>query len=207
MARVIKVENGQLQVNSYICYIKGGDCFIVDPSDDPKEIITKIEHFDLKPKFVILTHGHCDHISGVNEIVATYQIPVYAHELEKTILENESFNLSQMVYNKSIIIKNVNYLKEGITEIEGIKLETILMPGHTKGSICIYLDEDCLMFTGDVIFKNSIGRTDLPTGDQKTLMNSLKRLGNYSKRMVIYPGHGSRTTLRDEMSNNPYLKV
>lgn len=158
------------------CYIliNGDDCLIIDPAAKFKLIDEKIEGLNLAG--IIVTHNHPDHIGAVNDLVKKYKTKVF----------------------------NFKNLEESTNKIGNFEFEVIYTPGHTNDSITIYFKEEKLMFTGDFLFKETIGRTDLPTSNHHDMLNSIKKIKNYDN-CVIYPGHGSQTELDYEKENNQFL--
>ena len=159
------------------CYIiiKNGYCMIVDPGDQFYSIQEQIG--DNKLVGVLITHRHPDHIGALAKFVQEYGIPVY-----------DRSNLEEKKY-----------------EINEFKFEVIYTPGHTNDSICFYFYEYNFMFVGDFIFKSTIGRTDLPTGSNTDMNNSINKIINYSDRIKVYPGHGDETNLGVEKDTNPFF--
>ena len=194
--------SGIFQVNSYLLLIEN-EAVIIDPSESEK-ILNEIK--DYKVKYIILTHGHIDHILAVNEIKEKTNAKVAIHKDELNLLNNEnenmaiSFNLKLKQITPDILLKD-----NQILEIGNKKLKIIHTPGHTQGSISILIDN--ILFSGDTLFEYSIGRTDLPTGNLDQESDSIKtRLLTLPKDTIVYPGHGEKTTLKQEKENNPFLK-
>ena len=158
------------------CYllIKDNNCLVIDPGDEYKKIVNEIN--DLSCKGILLTHHHFDHVGAVDDLVNKYNV---------------------LVYDK-------NNLKEGINNIFGFSFEVIYNPGHTDDSISFYFKEDNLLFSGDFIFKGSIGRTDLG-GNYSDMINSINKIKNYDNNIIIKPGHGEETKLGDEIKYNPFF--
>lgn len=159
------------------CYIlkKNNQCLIIDPGDEFNKINEKINNYNLLG--VLITHHHFDHVGALKELVDAYKVPVFDY-------------LS---------------LQEGIKEIGPFKFETIFNPGHTKDSISFYFKEDNIMFVGDFIFKNSIGRCDLEGGSYIEMKQSINRLKQYENDIILYPGHFNKTTLNEEKKNNSFF--
>lgn len=158
------------------CYllIKDNNCLVIDPGDEYKKIVNEIN--DLFCKGILLTHHHFDHVGAVDDLVNKYNV---------------------LVYDK-------NNLKEGINNIFNFSFEVIYNPGHTDDSISFYFKEDNLLFSGDFIFKGSIGRTDLG-GNYSDMINSINKIKNYDNNIIIKPGHGEETKLGDEIKYNPFF--
>ncbi len=197
-----KIVVGHLESN---CYLVGDeeakDIFIIDPGEDYKAIKNAIDKAGLKPKVVINTHGHGDHI-GVNE---KFNIPVWIHSLDADFLTDPSKNLSG-AFGFLLKTKTASRLLEDgdILNIGKYNLEVIHTPGHTPGSIC--LKGKGVVFTGDTLFCQGIGRTDFVYGSEKDIINSIKeKLFTLGDDYVIYPGHGPSSTIGDEKTNNPFI--
>ena len=200
---IIKNVTRSLVENIYIVE-KDKSCFIVDPGYDFEGIKDIIQKNNYKPEFIILTHGHGDHIGSVKELSSLYNIPVYAHKAEKDLLNDPNLNLSSSMYGNISLDADFYIEETNKICIKGFSLKIIHTPGHTAGSICILIDNH--LFTGDTLFKNAIGRWDLPTGNYDDLMNSLKnKIMLLNDDIIIYPGHNSNSTIGDERINNPYL--
>lgn len=174
----MNIESIQVGYLKCNCYILSinNQVLVIDPGDDAKKIIELIGN--RKVIGIIITHHHFDHIGAVNELKNKYQIKVYDR----------------------------NNLNEGTNQIGKFIFEVIYTPGHKEDSITIYFKNNNCMFCGDFIFKDSIGRCDLPGGDINEMINSISKIREYSKDIIIYPGHGPKTTLGYEINNNPYFK-
>lgn len=200
-----------IQVNTYVLYSSTGDCLIVDPACYSQEEVLTLERFidehKLKPYAIVLTHPHIDHVVGVQSIKTKYSIPVMAHLKSPEILNQTELYAANFGFNNISNFLPDNYLNDGDEIYFG---ETSLMvfytPGHAEGSICLYSKEEGFVVTGDVLFQQSIGRTDLPTGNYQTLIESIKtKLMTLPDSTVVYPGHGDKTTIGEERRLNPYL--
>ena len=197
-----KIVVGMMEVN---CYIVGDsstkEVFIIDPGGDYKKIKKIIDADSLRPRAIINTHGHGDHI-GANEV---FDIPVWIHQLDADFLQDPSKNLSGAF---GFLLKTKpasRILEDGdILNIGKHSLEVIHTPGHTPGSIC--LKADGVIFTGDTLFCEGIGRTDFAYGSEGDIMRSIKeRLLTFDDNYVIHPGHGPSSTIGHEKLNNPFI--
>ena len=197
-----KIVVGPLESN---CYLAGDEdtkeIFIIDPGGDYKKIKSAIDEDSLKPKAVINTHGHGDHI-GANE---EFDIPVWIHRLDADFLTDPSKNLSG-AFGFFLKTKTASKLLENgnILNVGKYSLEVIHTPGHTPGSIC--LKSRRVIFTGDTLFCEGIGRTDFQYGSERDIMRSIKeKLFTLDDSYIIYPGHGPESTIGNEKANNPYI--
>lgn len=201
-----------IQVNTYVIYDSTQQCVVVDPgmeSDSEKEELTDfIEKNGLTPKHILLTHSHIDHIAGVEGLCSRYNLPVTLHPDATGILHQAGIYASVMGFStgdmKNLPTQNIDdgqIIKFGETEIEALAV-----PGHAAGSMAYCLHEERAVFTGDAIFCQSIGRTDLPTGNYDQLIESLKtKILTLPDDYLLLPGHGPETTVGDEKKSNPFL--
>lgn len=201
-----RIVAGVYAVNCYIVYNDDKKGFIIDPGGDYDEILKFIKEENISLEFILLTHGHGDHIGAVNNLISDFKIPLYACEKEKDLLNDPIVNLSKSIPPfKPIQLVADNWIKDSdIINFNDLKLKIIETPGHTVGSICILIGST--MFTGDTLFRMSIGRSDLPTGSYDEIINSIKKLYNYDDNIRILPGHGAETILKFEKENNPFMK-
>lgn len=180
-------------------------CAVVDPGGAEDKILSYIKNNGLTLEYILLTHGHGDHIGAVKSIREKTGAKVVAHTDEKELLNDNRKNLSCMMphcgpqeLDADIYVND----KEKLT-LGNLKLSFIHTPGHTKGGMCIRVNDD--MFTGDTLFAGSIGRTDFIGGSYKELEKSLKKLSKYENDVKIHPGHGPSSTLGIEKTSNPYM--
>jgi glyoxylase-like metal-dependent hydrolase (beta-lactamase superfamily II) len=200
-----------MTVGSFLsnCYIVGTDttrdAAIIDPGADFNRIVNKVVELNLNPKIILLTHAHGDHIGAVNELVDKYNTLVYIHKDDAEMLKDSNANFSKMIIGKSISIAPDKELNDGdIIKLGDLDLEIIHTPGHTKGGICIKVEN--IMMTGDTLFNKSIGRTDFPGGSFDEIINSIKdKIFKYDDDTVIYPGHNSPSTIKSEKLGNPFV--
>ncbi|MCL4378557.1 MAG: MBL fold metallo-hydrolase [Actinobacteria bacterium] len=193
-----------LGVNCYLVNYKN-KYFLIDPGSEFEKIKEYILNHEIKLEFILNTHGHYDHISAVPELVQEFSIPFYVHEKEEEIITDPQKNLSSTFYPNELSLKTYNLIKGDFSKdflIPG--LEIMNLPGHTPGSILIKMEE--YLFTGDVLFKDSIGRTDLPCGNNRAMNDSLRKIKRFDKSFKIFPGHGPESTIETEIENNFFLK-
>lgn len=203
----------QFYENTFIVSDSTNDCIIVDPgcySNDEKNILKKyIEDNNLNPVKLINTHCHIDHILGNKFVAKTWMLNLETHQNDIELLENSS-EIARLYgftdYEKSP--STTQFLNEGdIVEFGNSKLKILYTPGHAPGHISLYSKEEKFIISGDVLFNNSIGRTDLPGGDFNILIDSIKtKILCLDDNTVVYCGHGPATTVGYERVNNPFLK-
>ncbi|MFI3166985.1 MAG: MBL fold metallo-hydrolase [Bacillota bacterium] len=196
--KIKRIVAGMLENNVYVAYDETKECFIVDPGAGFEMVKNFIAQNSLIPKAILLTHGHHDHIGSVNQLVAEYKIPVYVGAEDAELLENPHMMGLRPVEKVEVFEK----IQDGFTlQIGGMQIETIATPGHTKGGVCFLVGDE--MFTGDSIFKETIGRCDLHGGDYKTMLKSVAKVAHINCN--IYPGHADLSTMAHERIYNPYF--
>lgn len=197
-----KVVVGPMQANCYILGSATSSCaIVVDPGAEPEKIKTQLKQLGLQISCIVNTHGHIDHI-GANSAL---EAPVYIHRLDADFLNDSRLNLSEILGLSATSSKSARLLDDKQKlKIEDISLEVIHTPGHTPGGICLNAGRFCL--TGDTLFAQGIGRTDLPYANEENLLHSIReKLLTLPDEMVIYPGHGPSSTIGEEKKNNPFL--
>lgn len=197
---------GVCQTNTYFIYREGcADAVVVDPADQGDKIYSALERNGFQVKAVLLTHGHFDHIWGIEGIKAVADVPVYANEAEAEVLTDARKNVSAQMH-RSYTVEADAYLKDGQEiELAGITFQMISTPGHTAGGCCYYIEEAGFLVSGDTLFQESVGRTDFPTGSMGTLVRSIKdKLFVLPEDTKVYPGHGDSTTIAYEKKYNPF---
>ena len=179
-------------------------CAVVDPGGASDKILNYIRANALQLQYIILTHGHGDHIGAVNKIKSQTNVKVIAHNDEKELLNDNRKNLSYSMHcGPQELDADIYVHDKDKLELGNLKLSFIHTPGHTKGCMCIRVNDD--MFTGDTLFAGSIGRTDLYGGDYRQIEKSLKKLSKFEDKVKIHPGHGPSSTLGIEKMSNPYM--
>lgn len=200
---------GPVQTNCYFFYDEEtSECVLVDPGDSAGKIKQYIEQKGLKPTAILLTHGHFDHILAVKELKESYDVTVYAAEEEKEVLKNTGLNLSGQMRN-AVSLEADYWLKDGEElDLLGQQMRCILTPGHTKGGMCFYFPKAGVLFSGDTLFEESVGRTDFPTGSMSTLIRSIReKLFVLPPAVQVYPGHGMKTSIENEKLYNPFAAL
>ena len=204
---ILRLAAGIYAANCYIVYSTSTmEGVIIDPGGDADEILKIINEHNLIIKYIILTHGHADHIGALNDLKEKYNVDIMIHEDDSEMLKDADINLSSSMPMKTVEVKADRLLKDGDKIAIGDKEMLVLhTPGHTKGGICLKIDDSII--TGDTIFHGSIGRTDLYGGDFDSIIDSIKsKILIYHDLIVLYPGHGAPSTIGYERIRNPYLQ-
>jgi len=198
---------GPVGTNCYILSNDTKDCVIVDPGEDAGRIIAYVNSEELHVSGILLTHGHFDHITAVNELRDVFGCLVYAGSDEQKMLEDSALNSCGFGMGAPVVIKNVNYLSDGEDVfLAGFSIKTLFTPGHTPGGVCYYIEKEKLLFSGDTLFCMSVGRTDFPGGSSSTLIKSIKdKLLPLPDDTKVYTGHGESTDIGFEKHNNYFL--
>lgn len=198
---------GPVQTNCYIVNKKGSQsCVVIDPGEEAGKIAGYLERKGLKNEGILLTHGHFDHITGVSDLISLSGGAVYACEEEKELLADPIQNSSAMT-GQPVALEPEHFMKDGqVFEVAGMEFKVLHTPGHTIGSCCFYLEEEKVLFSGDTVFLESVGRTDFPTGNGRKLVESIRtKIFALPPEVQIYPGHGPETNVAYEMQNNPFV--
>lgn len=176
--RMLKIEKIEVGELQCNCYLveKNNTYLLIDPGDEYQKIVNFIQ--GKKIVGILITHGHFDHIGCLQKLEEDFHYPVYQY----------------------------SNLKEGNLSIGNFSLEVIFTKGHSNDSVCYYFKENKVMFVGDFIFKGTIGRCDLEGGNFNEMLQSLQKIKQYNQEITLYPGHGEKTTLQEELENNPYFK-
>ena len=197
-------------VKRVVAGIYGANCYllmdedtkemgIIDPGGDSDDIIKAIESLNGKPKFILLTHGHVDHVGGVMDLKEKYNIPFYLNEEDEKLIKAKTY-----IYGE-IPSSDFNLKENDVIKLGNYEINVIETPGHTPGGVCFLVDN--LLFTGDTLFKGSIGRTDFGGGDYEAIIDSINNkilpLGGHVK---VLPGHGPETDLSYEKATNHFLR-
>jgi glyoxylase-like metal-dependent hydrolase (beta-lactamase superfamily II) len=198
---------GVCATNCYFVYREGSkECVVIDAPDKGKEIASTLKKHGFEVSAVLLTHGHFDHIWGASELRNATSAKIYALDKEQPLMEDSTLNVSADC-GRPATLKVNRYLRDGEEiELAGIKFKVIATPGHTAGSCCFYVEEAGLLVAGDTLFRESVGRTDLPTGSGATLERSvMEKLFVLPDETLVYPGHGDETDIGHEKKYNPFL--
>jgi len=204
---VKKLEVGPIMAN---CYILGcedtKEAVVIDPGDEADRILLALAESGLKVKYIINTHGHFDHVGANKKMKEATNAAIMIHPDDEPMLSELSTSAEAFGLSSENSPKADKYLNDG-DEIPfgNITLKVIHTPGHSRGGVCLYTNGT--IFVGDTLFAGSIGRTDLPGGDYNTLISSIKsNLLVFDGNTIVYPGHGSKTTIEREKRINPFLQ-
>lgn len=204
MVVVKKIAVGMLETNCYVIYddvTKIGAC--VDPGGSKERILSFLQEEGIELQKILLTHGHFDHVGALHKLKEHTNATVSIGKFEKKLLSKPEENLSSQ-FGVEISLTADHYLEDReMIKVGDMELQTIFTPGHTKGGVCFYLEKEHILFSGDTLFFNSVGRTDFPTGNMEELSNSVHgRLFVLPDDVKVYPGHGSETTIGYEKKSN-----
>jgi glyoxylase-like metal-dependent hydrolase (beta-lactamase superfamily II) len=206
MIKIKKIISGVLEENCYVVYDSESlRAAIIDPGEDGEKVIFEIEKDKLKPELLINTHGHYDHVLSDDQIRFEFKIPLAIHKYESQILADAYGNGSGLI-GFTVNVREPEIFLEDNQEVKlsFTTFKVMHTPGHTKGCICLLFDG--FLITGDTLFAGTIGRTDFDGGSYEEMLKSLSKIKKLDPSLVIYPGHGSNTTLANEIRYNPYLK-
>ncbi len=201
MKEFITVPVGFIDVNCYLVPSETDGCmYIIDPGSEPEKILKGIGRSKFKDFKILLTHGHVDHIGAIPDLMKKLPVSnLYIHKDELPLYRSPENCLLPWLPP----IKN---LPAPSTEIANCEFRIINTPGHTRGAVCFLFERLNALFSGDTIFQSSVGRTDLPGGNQESLMNSIRQeIFTLPDNLEIFPGHGPSTTVGFEKENNPFI--
>ena len=207
--KVEKFVLGSVETNCYIVVNEETkECFLVDLGTYNQEMVNYIKKSAYQVKGILLTHGHFDHIMGIEEFIDEIPATVYAHEEEEEYLKDPMLNFSTTLGKEEYSVNEVVLLKElQHFNLAGFEICILHVPGHTPGGCAYYLPEEGVVFTGDTLFSGSVGRTDFPGGDSQLLLSSIKeKLLVLPEETKVYPGHVGETTIGREKKMNPFVR-
>jgi glyoxylase-like metal-dependent hydrolase (beta-lactamase superfamily II) len=198
---------GPLETNCYLLRDQAS-CYIFDPGLWPEELVQFCREMDLRPERIVLTHGHGDHIAGVNDMLEAFaEVPILCPRGDAAMLRDPSLNLSDR-FGLPLTVEGEFQTVEPGEEINlgSTSWQVLDTAGHTPGGVSYYCRSEGVVITGDALFAGSVGRTDIPGGDHEQLLRSIREnLLTLPEETVILPGHGPATTVRREKSDNPFL--
>ncbi len=221
----LKDDKSNVEIMNFIvnefgtnCYVYKDDmsnnAIIIDPGGNVEQILNLVQQRELKIESIVITHGHYDHIKGLGELVKLLpNIEVVVYEDELSLILDDEENLSVLLSDnlaKHLQTISINWLKvkDGDELFCGTKkIKVIHTPGHTLGSMCLYIEEKNFLFTGDTLFCGSVGRTDFPTGSIDMLDESIQKIFSLPLNTKFFPGHGTHCILEKEINHNVFVKI
>lgn len=207
---MIQIRNsiiGMCATNTYFVWNDEiAEGIIIDPAGDFERICDKIEQYGFKPVAILLTHGHFDHMLAAENLREKYSIKIYAGDNEKEVLQNPEYNLTASFMGQPIVLDADMYIHDSTSLfIAGYRIKCIEVPGHTPGGMCYYFEDESIVFSGDTLFHESVGRSDFPGGNGRNLYLGIKnKLFILPDEVVVYPGHMESTTIAHEKQHNPF---
>lgn len=205
---VEKLVVGAVMTNCYIVSDENtGDALVIDPGAEARKISAKLREKERKVRAVLLTHGHFDHMMAARELCREFSARLYCLEEEKELLMDPEMNAGRMFRFECAEIPDETFRGGQRLEFGSLACTVIATPGHTKGGACFYFEKEGVLFSGDTLFLESVGRTDFPTGNGRALVQSIReRLFPLPEETKVYPGHGPATTIGYEKRNNYYVQ-
>ncbi|CDD07496.1 putative uncharacterized protein [Dorea sp. CAG:317] len=206
----MKVEKFVTGIISTNCYLVINEdtkqAVVIDPAACPSYLMSHIKSEGLKIEAILLTHGHFDHIMGIDGFLSEFDVPVYVHEEDADAMEDPVLNQSS-TYTSGYTFGKARYLRDRQTlELAGYTFQVIHTPGHTKGGCCYYVASEGVLFSGDTLFQNSVGRTDFVNSSTSDLVHSIReKLFLLPDDTMVYPGHMGETKIGHEKKYNPYV--
>ena len=206
----MKVEKFVTGIISTNCYLVINEdtkqAVVIDPAACPSYMMSHIKSEGLKIEAILLTHGHFDHIMGIDGFLSEFDVPVYVHEEDADAMEDPVLNQSS-TYTSGYTFGKARYLRDRQTlELAGYTFQVIHTPGHTKGGCCYYVASEGVLFSGDTLFQNSVGRTDFVNSSTSDLVHSVReKLFLLPDDTMVYPGHMGETKIGHEKKYNPYV--
>ena len=207
----MKVESIVLGSIGTNCYIvtneETKECFAVDMAECPQEYVNYIKNNGLEMKALFLTHGHFDHIMGLSDVMEDIKVPVYVEEADLPMMMDGESNLSSGYMRGGYQFADAVPVRDGQQlQIAGFQFRVIHTPGHTPGGCCYYMEQEDVLFSGDTLFRTSVGRSDFPGGSASALVRSVKeKLLILPEETHVYPGHMEETTIGYEKRHNPFV--
>ena len=208
--KLYQLQLGQIQTNGYLVVDEQtNEAVMIDPGSSALQIINRINELSVTLKAILITHGHYDHIGAVTALKTHFPVPVITHQDEAEAMADSHKNLSAAFTGEPITAQGDTYVQDGesLELSEELSFKIIIVPGHTKSSVCFYLPKERVLFSGDTLFDGSIGRTDFYEGEKWDLIRNIQeKLLSLPKETLVYPGHGSRTTIEKEQKYNYFFR-
>ncbi|NLL82815.1 MAG: MBL fold metallo-hydrolase [Lentisphaerae bacterium] len=197
---------GSFEVNCVVIWDDPKLAWVIDPGADPDAIMGFLKRHDLEVGLYFLTHGHIDHISALDGVLAKHPAPVHLHsgDVAWAFSNLNRFPPYNRVPQRPATLQPTSTPAERLA-VGGVTAEIIETPGHSPGGQCLWFKDGDLLISGDTLFASSVGRTDLPGGSGRVLQESLRRLTKLPEQTLVIPGHGPTTTIGDEKRHNPYI--
>ena len=212
MLKIAKLTFNPILENTYILWDESNECIIVDAGNlsarEDNRLVDYIAEQGLKPVMAVNTHGHFDHIAGVEHVKRTFDVPFAMSSKDNYLLESAPSSAKMFGMNDCTFPSKVDIDLDGMEELRfgNTVLKVIPTPGHTPGCVSLYNEAAGIVLTGDTLFRESIGRTDLPGGDYSCIMHSIiEKLIVLGDEVAVYPGHGEQTTIGHESLYNPFI--
>lgn len=205
---VKKFLAGPLGTNCYLAVNEATkEAVIIDPAGLPERITECVEQEGIQIQAVFLTHAHFDHIMGIDAVIAKYgRMPVYVHQEDLQMLADAHLNMSESYGWSYSFLEGEAVVDGQMLSKAGFEFKVIHTPGHTPGGVCYYVEAEKVLFSGDTLFQQSVGRTDFPGGSTSELIRSIKeKLFILPENTHVYPGHMGTTTIAQEKENNPFV--
>ncbi len=207
----MKVEKFVTGIISTNCYLavneKTKQAVVIDPAAAPARLMSHIREEGVKIEAILLTHGHFDHIMGIDGFLKEYNVPVYVHEDDLPMMEDPQWNQSA-IYTAGYTFSKAEPVKDGqILSYAGYEFQVLHTPGHTPGGCCYYVKSEHVLFSGDTLFQRSVGRTDFRGSSTSALIRGIReKLMPLPDDTHVYPGHMGETMIGYERENNPYIQ-
>ncbi len=190
----------ELNANTYVLYDET-NCIVIDPGKNNNDVSDFINENHLNLRGILLTHGHFDHIQGLMNLLKSHDVPIYIHKDDVCLLSDAHLNCSDRFSRKDVIVEVKPITIDDGDELNLLSspIKVIATPFHTKGSVCFYLKDNKMLFSGDTLFKEGIGRVDFPNSVPELIHDSLSKLMMLHKDTTIYPGHGDSCKISESM--------
>jgi hydroxyacylglutathione hydrolase len=202
---VLRLKTGQIEENCYLLRTNSGAGVLIDPGDDAGQILGMVKASESKPSAIVLTHSHFDHIGAVQAVREALEIPVFVHAEALGLYSNVTALAAKWGLNVRQPAPAEHLLEPGKTNFDGLELEALFTPGHAPGHLAFYSSHGYVI-SGDALFRGTVGRTDIPGADHELLIERIKtQLMTLPSDTMVFPGHGSETTIGAEARGNSHL--